>query len=292
MNKSYLDGACTDDRFADDFYIDVIFEPVDVAEASEALKQESEETHEGDHAPVEAHDSKEAQALAGGGTTVRASSYDIMLHRDSRFWDVIAKRNEEHAKGEATSKDPMFGPTIGRRREFGSGKSSETGEKSESTSLQTFSIGNEFDFLPSDDPKPAVKPPPKPKKDTLMEALMGALNEDVDDENETEVIVFESGDGDEKQKASSAPPSMGVPAAGASAGVTAEGKVEAKNGDNIEPASESEAKSGEDDMEALLADTDIDFDGDMDALLAGVGEDGDLDVDADLEDFENFLSKS
>jgi tensin len=291
MNKSYLDGACTDDRFADDFYIDVIFEPVDAAEASEALKQEGEETHEGEHAPVEAHDSKEAQALAGGGTTVRASSYDIMLHRDSRFWDVIAKRNEAHSKGEAASQDPMYGPTIGRRREFGSGKTSETSGNADSPSLQTFSIGNEFDFLPSDDPKPAAKPTPKPKKDTLMEALMGALNEEVDDENETEVIVFDSGDGDEKQKASSAPPSMGIPSAATSVSAATEGQTETGENEDAEPGKESEVKSGEDDMEALLGD-DMDFDGDMDALLAGVGDGGDLEMDADLEDFENFLSKS
>ena len=49
-----------------------------------------------------------------------------------------------------------------------------------------------------------------------------------------------------------------------------------------------------DDMEALLADANMNLDDDMDALLAGVGDgvDGlDADMDAELEDLENFLSQ-
>jgi hypothetical protein len=39
-------------------------------------------------------------AVAGGSSAavVAASAYDSMLHRDSRFWDVIATRREENMR--------------------------------------------------------------------------------------------------------------------------------------------------------------------------------------------------
>lgn len=235
---------------------------------------------------------------------VRASSYDVMLHRDSRFWEVIAKRNEVHAKDEVVNQDPMYGPTVGRRREFGTAKTSDEGQKAESSALQTFSIGNEFDFLPADDPKPAptIKAAAAPpKKDTLMDALIGALDED-GGTDETETIVFHSASGDdEKQKSSSAPPSMGVP--------PSEKKQDtAPSADSSDPkpkepiptsggtegtTGDTEENSDDNDMDTLLADANMNLDDDMDNLLAGVG-DGDFmddDMDADLEDLENFLSQ-
>uniref|UniRef100_A0A7S3LC95 Phosphatidylinositol-3,4,5-trisphosphate 3-phosphatase n=1 Tax=Amphora coffeiformis TaxID=265554 RepID=A0A7S3LC95_9STRA len=305
INKSQLDGACTDDHFPDDFYIDVIFEPIDAEAASQVMNEGEahKEGEEGEHPPVEAHGSKEAQALAGGAQTVRASSYDVMLHRDSRFWEVIAKRNEAHKKDEAVSHDPMYGPTVGRRREFGTIKKTD-GEKGESSALQTFSIGNEFDFLPSDDPKPAAPVPVKPaagppKRDTLMEALMGALDEGGEG-TETETIVFHTGDDDGKQKASSAPPSMGVPPLDKKEDAVSVASSDAKPGDSgaaagsTDGATDTEGNSGDGDMDALLADANMELDDDMDALLAGVDDDGDFmndDMDADLEDLENFLSQ-
>lgn len=71
LNKSQLDGACDDDRFPDDFYIDIIFEPVDAEAASKAMQEGEAEHKEGEeeHPSVEVHGSKEAQALAGGATT-------------------------------------------------------------------------------------------------------------------------------------------------------------------------------------------------------------------------------
>ena len=223
-----------------------------------------------------------------------------MLHRDSRFWEVIAKRNEAHAKEEAESHDPMFGPTVGRRREFGKSEKTDDIAKDQSPALQTFSIGNEFDFLPSDDPKPAAaKPPQPPKRDSLMEALMGALNEDGEDGHGTETIVFHSTSGDDttQPKPSSAPPSMGVPTSdskdAAVASAAQEGKSEESAAESTASVAGSEDKSGIDDMDALLADANMNLDDDMDALLAGVGDGADLDadMDAELEDLENFLSQ-
>ena len=43
LTKSQLDGACTDDRFVEDFFLDFILEPVDAEEASRLLKEEEEE---------------------------------------------------------------------------------------------------------------------------------------------------------------------------------------------------------------------------------------------------------
>ena len=236
---------------------------------------------------------------------VRASSYDVMLHRDSRFWEVITKRNEAHKKDEAVIHDPMYGPTVGRRRDFGSSKTTDEGENAESSTLQTFSIGNEFDFLPSDDPKPAGRTPVKPatatpKRDTLMEALMGALDEDGEG-TETEVIVFDStSDHDAKPKANSAPPSMGVPPRDENedavpvASSDAKGDGSGAAAGSTDGATGTNEHSGDGNMDDLLADANMDFDDDMDALLAGVDEGEDFtgdDMDADLEDLENFLSQ-
>lgn len=221
-----------------------------------------------------------------------------MLHRDSRFWDVIAKRNEAHAKDEEANADPMYGLTVGRRRDFASKKKSDVTEKAQSPALQTFSIGNEFDFLPSDDPKPAPKPAAKPKPDSLMEALMGALNEEPDNPHETETIVFEASGDDTQPKPQSAPASMGVPSLdnAAAAGSGAEGKAAGETPvvvSGTASAAGSDDKTGDDDMDALLADANMNLGADMDALLADVGDGDDdlLDLDADLEDLENFLSQ-
>ena len=236
-------------------------------------------------------------------TKVRASSYDVMLHRDSRFWEVIAKRNEAHAKDEAVIQDPMYGPTVGRRREFDSTKKADEGQKDESSAFQTFSIGNEFDFLPSDDPKPAapVKPAAAgPKRDSLMEALMGALDED-DEGTETETIVFHPTSGEDgKPKASSAPPSMGVPPSDKKEDTAPASSPDGKSEESgaamgsTEGSTGTDGNFGDNDMDALMAEANMNLDDDMDALLAGVegGEDFmDDDMDADLEDLENFLNQ-
>lgn len=205
--------------------------------------------------------------------------------------------------------DPIYGPTVGRRRDFGTKKKEGNDAKADSPALQTFSIGNEFDFLPSDDPKPA-QPRPEPKRDSLMEALMGALNEESDD-HDTETIIFQSAsDNENKQKAQSAPPSMGVPpvnsvpatdaATAAATTTTTTTTISTTSGGSAQEASSvtpsasesaTEEKT-EDDMDALLADSNMELDDDidMDALLA----DGDdlLDMDADLEDLENMLSQN
>jgi hypothetical protein len=332
LTKSQLDGACDDVRFNDDFFLDLIFEPVSAETASKLLQEKEKEASAtvGPPAVVEgSHPSSEAaHTLAGGATTVTASAYDSMLHRDSRFWDVISARRQEQAKVEA-EKDPMWGPTVGRRREFGPKEADTTAQDKESaesassskqtqTALETFSIGGEFDFLPSANdvpatpaaPEPKQGPVPLPKKDSLMEALMGALDdEDVGEEEDDteEQIVFEDTEGtfSESKLVAAAPTIAEIPGAESEQDDGTEGSSEkalssaAGGSTGASTPVHQESTAGEssedvDDVAALLADADLNLDDDMDDLLE---DDGDVDDDLldlydddDLEDLEKFLS--
>jgi hypothetical protein len=149
-----------------------------------------------------------------GAITVTASAYDSMLHRDSRFWDVIAQRRNEKNQagtsapasdpsGEANVCSPFYGPTIGRRREFldeaassskskddeDSGKLSVSSKKS---ALQSFTIGGELDFTLADEASSGSSAHETSvltttedlsieKKDDLMDALM-AIDDELDEE--------------------------------------------------------------------------------------------------------------
>lgn len=237
LTKAQLDGACGDKRFADDFFLDLIFEPCDEATASQHLMKGPEKASgesSGEGGEGAANEAAERRSMATAGSlpnAVSASVYDTMLHRDSRFWDVIGKRREENMKRQAELENKggevkdeevkvdentsLSGPTIGRRRDFtakktpsGSANEKSGGEGSGSSSAKTktqqekmsaFSIGEEFA------PKPAVEVPgsaskaletpvsPQPKeRDSLMEALMD-LDDDLIDDDVGE-IVFESDD--------------------------------------------------------------------------------------------------
>jgi len=113
----------------------------------------------------------------GDGVIATASAYDSMLHRDSRFWDIItARREENRAKKTPTTADdgttdtlpegvsPFYGPTIGRRREFapqevdgeedasgdiggeGGGREGSAALTQQKNAINSFSIGGELDF--------------------------------------------------------------------------------------------------------------------------------------------------
>jgi len=339
LTKSQLDGACNDARFPEDFFLDLIFEPVDAEAASKMLEEGQKADDEGGENEKFAEDvvkgSRKAGALASGSKTVRASSYDTMLHRDSRFWDVIAARREQHDNQE-TPEDPMFGPTVGRRRKFdGSGatkgggaaggtapggKAEATKESAEQKALETFSIGGEFDFLPEVvEPEQAMGTPEVPakpaKKDSLMEALMGALDDDDDDNDDAqsddniEEIVFGDVPGAEPTMAklpdvpgqtSSSADEAEQPATPAAAMPTTDTTTQ-RDPATKEPPSKQTSTAGSSqqaisDMEDLLAAANLDVDMDMDALLAG-GDDDDFNADdllamddAELEDLESFLT--
>jgi hypothetical protein len=218
-----------------------------------------------------------------------------MLHRDSRFWDVIAARRQEHATW-TNSKDPLWGPTIGRRRDFSKKtkevKNDETkNSETKLNALESFSIGGDsFNFesfvaTPRAEPK-AEEPK---ERDELMEALMALDDEtlspikarDTKGIASVEEVVFEGSSSESKE-------------AGALFKTTEATAV---------PEAAEDAAVNE--VADLLKDANLDLDTDVDAFLAGAegndngeGEDIDLDNfdfddedDDDIEDLEKFLSK-
>ena len=150
LTRAQLDGACGDRRFDDGFFLDLIFEACDGATASRHLAEKAGDKPAdggGDGTDEPANEAAERRSMGTVGReggAVSASAYDTMLHRDSRFWDVISRRREENmrrqaelekaggggaADGEKKAGDDgggsdgaentsLSGPTIGRRRDF------------------------------------------------------------------------------------------------------------------------------------------------------------------------------
>lgn len=248
LSKAQLDGACNDKRYSDDFFIDLIFEECSAGMASKHLlsspgkddrdtgnvKFADESVVASDIVQNEAAARRMMGTISGsenneGGITVTASAYDSMLHRDSRFWDVISERRKKIASGsqridsgemenKIDENIPFYGPTIGRRREFANeaksdqvstDNSHQSNEVASHHSMQSFSIGGELDFTVEETSKQTMiskseenTPPKVHKKDDLMEALM-AIDDDADadrleesqsghDETDTEEIIFDT----------------------------------------------------------------------------------------------------
>ena len=84
FTKVQLDGACNDPRFPEDFFVDLIFEPCTNEQAAEFYQQQEVEIQQKEKEAAESNEHVEKDAV------VSASTYDSMLHRDSRFWDVIS----------------------------------------------------------------------------------------------------------------------------------------------------------------------------------------------------------
>lgn len=296
LTKSQLDGACSDDRFSDDFYLDILLEPCDAEMASKHMQQEKAEK--------ENEDKKEKK----NQVVVTATSDDPMLHRDSRFWDVIAQRRKKTEEEEKEAeKDPMWGPTVGRRRTTFPKKAQE--EKQESTEvLDTFSIGGGLDFGLNEELAlvDAAKPKKasKPKKDSLMEALM-ALDDEVEE------IVFDNSVDEEqnqqltKEESLTDGTSSAQDAGSASKSSGIEGKLDnsdenikpssPSDGDNVEISKDTIKEQDSESNETSNADLedflDGDLDEDLDLGLSSSDADMDLDFnDDDLEDLESMLS--
>ncbi|GKY99303.1 hypothetical protein MPSEU_000885400 [Mayamaea pseudoterrestris] len=302
LTKAQLDGACMDERFPDDFFLDLIFESVD-ADAAGKVLTENEADSESESESQLNHSKPPTQT----SNTIKASAYDSMLHRDSRFWDVIQTRREEHAKlteEEKSKEDPFFGATVGRRREFNKTKlgkaaaSTDIDEKTKAqkAALETFSIGGELDFLPSvvepEEKPPASVVPTTRKQDFLMDSLMAALDDEPQDHSESETIVFEPA---QPNKTQPEPTIVELPPVAVEE--TSDVALSVSTTDAELSKESKPAVSGEHDQEVndLLADADMDLDADMEGLL---GDDDDDDVDddlldiddAELDDLESFLS--
>lgn len=343
LKKAELDGACTDKRYQDDFFLDLIFEPCDAEMASKHLSGKADaeataaETMNEEESQNEASERRSRGTMAGlevqgekvevkkptesQQATVTASAYDSMLHRDSRFWDVIAARRQQHAKEsqeEKDAEDRFWGVTVGRRREFDDqqAQQEESGDSAAAATeaaapvaLPTFSIGGEFDFMPSEEQEspaeeaPAEAEEPK-QRDELMEALMGALDDEAVSPDATkktipvatEEILFNVTV--EPLQGTSlfmdAPASTGASLANST--TTTPPSEPAVDESDPAPAQSSAV----DEAAALLENADLDLDEDVDAFLAAAGTDGDLDLDGDVDDLdfdddefddlENFLT--
>jgi hypothetical protein len=276
LSKFQLDGACTDKRFPDDFFLDLIFEKPDADAIAKHLEKEG---------------NKEEDDNTGGkgrGPVVKAASYDSMLIGDSRFWDVIKIKKNEHMN--QSNNGPFWGPTVGRRR-AGSPKNCESeGNPPERTQLETFSIGNEFDFLPVVAKAEVVQS--NAERDSLMDALNALEEDEGHHADDTEEIVFADSD--------TSPPINVTEGSDQSAPIFAsmDKNVEDVNQSGSEAfqtevsvaLSENEAGGSSQHGKVEMCEVD-----DMDALLASADEDfGDLDLadfddDDDLEDLENML---
>jgi len=135
--------------------------------------------------------------------TVTASAYDSMLHRDSRFWDVISERRNQKMET-SDLKSVFYGPCIGRRREFiDEAQSNENSSQDKNPGkinstqknvLDSFTIGGELDFLSTEEDNAISRfgneedkkiESPMEKKDDLMDAL-NAIEDDFDDDSEEE----------------------------------------------------------------------------------------------------------
>jgi hypothetical protein len=345
LKKAELDGACTDKRFQDDFFLDLIFEPCDAemaskhlsgkadaeATAAQEMNQEesqneaSERRQRGTMAGLEVQGDQEAKKQAAAErqqATVTASAYDSMLHRDSRFWDVIAARRHDLAKQsqeEKDAEDQFWGVTVGRRREFDekqaqqeedSASGAASTEAAAPVALPTFSIGGEFDFMPSEEPEeeePIASVEEPKERDELMEALMAIDDEAMSPDAAkktipvaTEEILFNvpvvPQEGTTLFKEEETASSKGPSTANSVSTTTASEAASVNNDTTTDTTAVDEAA-------ALLEDADLDLDDDVDAFLASAGADDgglDLDLDGDIDDLdfdddefddlENFLT--
>ena len=189
LKKEEIDGACSDKagRYADDFFLDLVFEECPASMASKHLLSGgapdadaddddrdggigggSNDDGNGVDVTNEASMRRMAATVSGssagvGAVTGTAFAYDSMLHRDSRFWDAIAQRREECNKkassdengdGDRDARDSsvFYGPTIGRRREFPEERASKSSGNSGSGSGNgsgTFSVSSQQTALES-----------------------------------------------------------------------------------------------------------------------------------------------
>ena len=85
LTKAQLDGACSDARFDEEFFIDLIFAPIEKAGAAGSANASGSAVG----VPTDS-------GLVIDGTS--ADKYESSLHKDSRFWDAVSARKIKSKK--------------------------------------------------------------------------------------------------------------------------------------------------------------------------------------------------
>jgi hypothetical protein len=97
LTRAQLDGPNTDERFDEDFFIDLIFAPVETSK--DAPPPPPSDKGEGSNAPPPPQ--APATSSSDSGVVLDAHStdkFEQMLHRDARFWENIADRKVRSKK--------------------------------------------------------------------------------------------------------------------------------------------------------------------------------------------------
>jgi len=323
LSKSDIDGACHDDRFPEDFYLDLVFDVCDADTASKLLRddEESETSQAADKGSLKASESSVVTTDNSEMSTAKAlkpsvitpkTSYDSMLFGDSRLWDSIAKRKERIStvsKLSIKTGEKLVGLTIGRKRDLSKLKTRDEESKNNDSKaldvkrkkspapIDSFSIGDNFGFMDIDEPTEIITPkPPTRKPDSLMEALMAiehgspdaqkhkASASKVDDAKpEIEEIVFDRGNYTETNLHGA----EYAKSADSPVGDECQEDTKSDELDVLNAANKvNEGEVNDEDVE-----NDID-DFDFDQLGDNLDLDDDDDDDQSLDDLEEFLTRT
>ena len=103
LTKAQLDGSVSDPRFHDDFFIDLIFAPIE--KSPEMASSSSSSSTSGGSGAGDSTMPANAIGIVGepsdSGLVIDASSadrYELTLHRDTRFWEAVAARKSKSKK--------------------------------------------------------------------------------------------------------------------------------------------------------------------------------------------------
>jgi hypothetical protein len=95
LTRAQLDGSHSDSRYNEDFFVDLIFAPIEKAVPVSGLGESS--GGEGNVAVAAGN----VVAPSDSGITldpITSDKYELTLHRDSRFWDAVANRKAKAKK--------------------------------------------------------------------------------------------------------------------------------------------------------------------------------------------------
>ncbi|KAJ1461774.1 hypothetical protein M885DRAFT_611384 [Pelagophyceae sp. CCMP2097] len=147
LTKAQLDGACADSRFPDDFFIDLIFSPLD-DDASAAPAPEPAAA-----ASTPPQPPKKAVELA---------AYDQLLHKDSRFWREVHDRKQRAQRRRLAAAQPRPDAAAGRSLDAQADGAAVKGpvQRAAAGRGPVFAIGDAETAAAR--PVPAVEAPPQP----------------------------------------------------------------------------------------------------------------------------------